>query len=306
MAQPLKIIFAKDLQKNLYPKNEFYKNSVDDSSMIDGTKVVLPQAGAPPDTIKNPVDFPLALNSRVDGSEEYPLDLYATKPTHVRIDENLVVAYDKRVAILEDHKSSLNTKIADGMADVWFPDASLGATNYVRTTGAAVSTLAPGATGTRKAVALADFVKVVTLMDNMEIPEEDRYGLIPSTMYGDLVLIPEFMDYQKRGLVDLIAKGWIGEIMGVKIYKRSRAGVYSNAGTPAFKPSGSSIATTDNLSALFWQKGMVRRGEGEVKIFIKENDPQLLGSAFNAAVRAGGRRSRTDGKGVISLIQSHP
>ena len=142
------------------------------------------------------------------------------------------------------------------------------------------------------------------MMDKMEIPFDNRFALIPADMYGELQAIDKFLDYQNRGLVDLISKGFIGEILGFKLYKRSRAGVYTNASTPVMKVSGTATAVTDNLAALFWHANSVRRAEGSPEVFINDAQAQYLGSLMNTAVRAGGRISRTDKKGVIALVQT--
>jgi hypothetical protein len=303
MATPLVTIFARDLAENLYPSNEFYKNSRDDSPFIDGSKVNLPQAGTAPTGVTNPTDFPLTTEKRVDTAEEYNLDLFATYPTHLRIDEDLIVNYDKRAAILKDHSAVLNTMIADNFCDQWFPPAAAATYNHIRTTGSASAALAPGATGSRKAITLADIIAVATRMDAFDVPSENRYALIPSEMYADLLNIADFVSYEKRGMTDLIGKGLIGEVLGFKFFKRSRAGVYTNATPAVYKAHTAATATTDELACLFWQENAVRRAEGPTEVFINEKQAQYLGSLMNCAVRSGGRIARTDYKGVIALIQ---
>lgn len=301
MPTPLVTIFARDLAENLYPDNQFYKNSIDDSAFIEATKVNLAQAGDPPTGVKNPSSYPLTTERREDSAQEYNLDLFATKPTHIRIDEDLVVNYDKRQSILSNHSSVLNTMIADNFCDLWFPSPLA---NMVRTSGSSASSaLAPGATGTRKAVVLADFINMMVKFDKWDLPSEDRFALFPTDMYADLLNIPEFINYEKRGLVNMIEKGLIGEVLGFKVYKRSRVGIYTNASTPVYKAYTATSAVTDNLAALFWQKSAVRRAEGSPEVLIADKRPEYLGSLMNTAVRAGGIISRADSKGVAALVQ---
>ncbi len=301
MASPLVITFAKDIQENLYPDNEFYKQSRDDSAWVDGKTVRLPQAGAVSRSQKNRNVLPAQVKKRDDTAEEYDIDEFTTDPILIQDTEEMQLSYAKRQSVLTDHINTLNTDISDNYSQIWMPTL---ATNMVRTTGATLAATAPGATGTRKGVADADLIAAVTLMDRMEIKAENRFMGIPTDLYAQLLSLDKFVDYQKRGLVDLVSKGWIGEIYNCKIYKRSRFAIYDNTATPVKKAYDAAAATTDNQAILLWQKDAVRRAEGKIKVFEKIDDPSYYGSIFSALVNSGGRLARTDQKGVVSIIQT--
>lgn len=300
-ASPLTVAFAKDIQENLYPDNAFYKQSKDDSIWVSNNEVRLPQAGAAPTVEINRNVLPAQIKQRVDDAESYFLQEFTTDPILIQDTEEMQLSYAKRASVLGDHVNQLNTTIADNFAQIWLP--TLGA-NMVRTTGAAVAATAPGATGNRKAITDADWIAAVTLMDRMDIPAEDRYACIPASLYAQLLAIDKFVNYQTRGLVDLVGKGFIGELYGIKLYKRSRLALYDNSGTPVKKALGAATATTDNEAVLIWHKEKVRRAEGMVKVYSDLDKPEYYGSVFSAKVNSGGRIARTDQKGVVAIIQA--
>lgn len=300
-ASPLVTVFTRQIKENLYPANEFYKNSIDHSMFVNGNKVNVPQSGSDPTLIVDPVSFPLPVESSEETALEYEIHTHATKPTHITDDEELVVSYEKRAHVLRKHINTINTSVADWMLYDW---SGVDSTSMVRTSGADGSSLAPGATGTRKKITYANLLAVSTLMDTQDIPADGRFGVIPAHMYNELLDIDRFIDYDKRGKADLIAQGFIGEIFGIKLYKRSRAGIWTNAGTPVLKAPGAATATSDNMAALFWHKDSVARAEGGVKVYLNPDKAEYLGGLFNARVRAGGHIDREDKKGVVALIQA--
>lgn len=300
-ASPLTIAFAKDIQENLYPDNEFYKQSKDDSIWVKNNEVRLPQAGAAPNVEVDRAVIPAQVKRREDTAEAYYLQEFTTDPILIQDTEEMQLSYAKRVSVLGDHTNQLNTSVADNFAQIWMPTL---ATNMVRTTGTAAAATATGATGNRLKVIDADWIKAVTLMDRMDIPANDRFACIPASMYGQLLEIDKFVNYQTRGLVDLVGKGFIGELYGIKLFKRSRLAVYDNTGTPVKKAFGAATTTADNEAILIWHKDKVRRAEGGVKVFHKEDDPTMYGSIYSAMVNAGGRIARADQKGVVAIIQA--
>jgi hypothetical protein len=296
----LQIKFAKDIQEQLYPDNSFYKNSFDDSGDLTMGTVRRPVAGDDPEAETNPTTYPLSVSERSDTNSDYDVDFHTTKPQFVRINEEMMVSYAKRQSIIRSHVSVLNTKVADGMVYAWLPSL---ATNFVRTSGANAAATAPGATGNRKAITKDDFIDACTILDRMDV-DGNRYALVPADLYGQLLKIDDFIDYNKTGRADMLAKGVIGEIAGVQIYKRSRSGIYTNASTPVKKAPGAATATSDNQAVLIWSDKMVYRAEGAPQVVIGQPNPEYAGATlFNANCYAGGKM-REDQKGVVAIIQT--
>jgi hypothetical protein len=302
MAEMLIKLFSKEIQPNLFPSNEFYKSSKLDGGVdINAKTVDVPQAGAKPTIIKNPTSFPLTIGSRTDDVLTYSVDQYVTAPTAIQDVNEMVISYSKRADVLKDHALVLNSRVSDEIAVAWSPS---NASQISRTSGAADgSALATGATGTRNSIVRADIALLATKFDRDDVPMSDRFMLVPADLYAQLLKIDSFINFDyvnRKPTVD----GQIGEIFGMKVFKRSRAVTYTNAGTPVKKEVGAATAVTDNLAILAWASGEVRRAEGLAKIYSDIDNPAFVGSVFNAAVRSGGTFARTDQKGVYSLVQT--
>lgn len=297
MAEQIITLFSRDIQKNLFPEDEFYKQSkVDGGIDPDATFVEIPQSGSLPGTTKNETSFPLTAAQRTDNTLTYSVDAFNTDPTHLTHVNELTTNYSKRQDILEDHIDTLNERIAKNMAEVWHP-----ATNTLSTTGSDRATGLPGATGNRKALTYEDLVKGMEILDRQDVSSKGRFMMVTPSMYADLLKIDKFIDFDffnKKPVVD----GSIGQILGMTVFKRSNSTIYSTGGTK--KLFGASPAVTDNESCLIWQEKFVRRAEGKVKVFARVNDPLFLGDIFNAIVRNGGTPSRTGGEGVINIMEA--
>jgi len=303
MAEMLVKLFSKEIQSNLFPNNEFYKSSqLDGGVNINAKTVDIPQAGAKPTIIKNPTSFPLTIGSRTDDVLTYSVDHFVTAPTAIQDVNEMVISYSKRASVLQDHAKVLNSRVADEIAVAWSPTL---AAQLSRTTGSASgSALAPSATGTRLALTRDDIALIATKFDRDDVPVSERNILFDADLYAQLLKIDSFINFDyinRKPTVD----GQIGEIFGMKVFKRSRAVLYTNAGTPVKKAVGATGAVTDNLAALAWASGEVRRAEGIAKIYSDLDNPAFVGSVFNAAVRSGGTFARADQKGVYSLIQAN-
>ena len=297
-AAPLVTVFTKEIEEKLYPESEFYHNAKDDSVWISGNKVSRGVAGASPGASTNPA-LPLSATQRVDDSNEYAIQLHVTDPQILTRDEELIVNYNKRQSIIDDHVNVLNTRTADNMAYQWAPSNA----NYmIRTTGAGVAAVDGSQTGLRKAIEKQQFIEALIALMRQDA-KGPKFGVCPATLYGQLLALPDFVDYTKTGRADILKTGVIGEILGIKMFVRSYTTLYTNAGTPVKKPVATAGAVDDNLSILIWDATMCYKALGKVNVNIENRPATYLGDIINADVRSGGK-SRADGKGVISIIQT--
>ena len=295
-------VWVRDITQNLFPSNSFLQASRNDTGfVVDGKVVHLPQVGAAPGVVVNRSAFPAGASQRTDTDSTYNLDSYTSDPTHIRDLEIIEASYDKRMSVLEDHIGSINDSLAYGVAVGW---AATQANRIIRTTGDNRPAMSPGATGNRKKILVADFLAAKRVLDKDNVPSENRYVLLPSEMYNDLLTLSEVLAWDKMGTANL-PTGAIGRLLGFNIYIRSEALIFNNAANPVVKALGQAAHSSDNAGALFWHKDFVRRALGEVKLFMKDNDPQFYGSVMSAEVRAGGRRARADEKGVVCLVEAH-
>ena len=296
-------IFSGDLQKRLFPNNDFVKESkVDKGIAFDAESIDIPQETLDVETGKNPTTYPLAVQKSDNNKKTYTADLYYTKPFHIPNHEADVLSYDKRSSVLDSKSKKLRTEYANDVAYNWSPTS---ADNIIRTTGEDADTQLTGATGTRKLMTIEDFINADRILTNMECPESDRVALLSGNMYAQLLTagIKGFIGADKLS-TDLLKQGVVGMLLGFKIYKRSKAALYTNAATPAKKLLSSAVTATTNEAALFWHLDFVRRAEGTVKVFSEIDKPAYLGSIANAAFRGGATIGSTDEKGIVALVQA--
>lgn len=91
------------------------------------------------------------------------------------------------------------------------------------------------ATGTGGSVAFADIVDAATVLDEANVPEDDRYIVMNSRGRGDLRKIPEFTSYKETGESGLVKtkRGLVGELYGMPVYITNAIKANTEA-TPSF------------------------------------------------------------------------
>jgi hypothetical protein len=292
--------FSADLSKNLFPANEFYKMSKNDTAFVNADSVQLPHVGTIP-TVEVDRTTKGVASKRSDTPSEYKLHEFSTDPTWLQYSEALLVSYDKRASILEEHVKALNTAVAEYMAAAWGGSANV---SSVRTTGGgrAVSAV-PSGTGNRKRLVLADIQAALRIFNEGDIPLEGRCGLLTPAMLEDMLLIPEVKSSDFNKAKPLV-EGTIGRFLGVDWYVRSKVNIFTTGAT--IRAYGSATtAATDCAGALLWNKDFVRHAHGSSKVFLNVDDAELYGSKMSAVTRAGGLAARTDGKGVVNIVEDN-
>jgi len=190
--------------------------------------------------------------------------------------------------------------VGDWFFYYWAPSASA---SIIRTTGDSVT--AHLGSGNRKKVAVADVKKAQLYLNKQGVAKEGRYAILDADMYDqftDALTVTQYRDFSASYNQ---AEGIVGKLFGFT-FLESRATVltYDNTGTPVVKAPDASSASTDNAGGLFWQKDAVIRALGTKEFFENEKDATYYGDIYSALLRAGGRKKRNDGKGVIALVQT--
>jgi len=288
-------IWIKDIQDELYRGSEFINFGVDHGGFVENKTVHVPQGGAAPSIVQNRTSLPATIAQRTDSELTYDLNEYTTDPILITDIDELQTSYAKRQSVLGQHVDVLNERIGDQTAFDWAE-----ATASVTTSGAAGTTLAPGATGTRKKVVKEDIAKLARAMDEQNIPMNDRFLMLPTGMYYELfetdaLIRKDFMN------TAALPKGVINEILGFKVMQRPVAVVTDAAF--AKKAVGAATAATDNFGAIAWQKNYVAKALGSIKVFADMDKPEYYGSVFSALVMHGSNKLRTDSKGIVTLSQ---
>ena len=300
-----KEIWQSDIVAGLFADNTFLSKAYNaDMYVLAGKVVHIPQAGTPSATVKNRSSLPAAAVKRTDTEVSYSLDEYTTTPRLIQETEKVELSYDKRQSTIAEDKASLAEIVANEFIDAWAPAAAQAATCFLRTTGSAVAAHLDSATGNRMGMTLADVSAAAFKMNTQNIPKDNRYCLIDSWMYQQLL---DSMTAESKlaffSQAD-VANGTIGKLFGISFYERSSVKRYTNATTPVAKTWDAAGAATDNAAAIFWQQNSVERAMGEVKVFELQGDPGYYGDVISFLIRAGGRIRRGDFKGVVAVIQA--
>jgi hypothetical protein len=305
----IKEIWVADVQEALNRNADFLPYSIDDSAYVAFGTVHIPQSGNNPTVVKNPATFPLQINERTDTDRTYSLDQFALEPTLITNLDELQISYDKRQSVLGQQISTLTQRIGDEVAIKW---TATGATNLIATTGAAAATaLAPGATGTRKAVTLADIASLASKLDKDNVPRGNRKLLMSTDMFWELFAISDvirasYNGFQNQG--NVLQTGTIAQLYGFDIMMRPVVSVFANSATSP-KAFGAATATSDNLACIAFHSTTVRRALGSMTPLYNAGSngnglPEYLGSIFNMEVMLGAAIGRADMKGVAALVQA--
>ncbi len=305
MTQISKTVYSKELQKQLFPDNSFYKKSISETGLAaDAATFEIPNLSDVNEAKEDePTVLPLKVVQNTDDKKTGTMKELYCDPILIRNEEEFVMNYSKRQAKQLQQAASLNTKAADYAAYKWLPTL---ATNIVESTGAARATNVTGLTGNRKALLKADILKVHNILMRMNVlalPGE-LYGLLTPDAYSDLLGIAEFIDYDKTGRSDKLAQGIIGRIAGIEMMVRSKNGHIGALFTAANAIVRTvTVAATNRPVSLFWHSGMVCHAEAHPISYINENDATYLGTVLNSSVRFGSEKCRNDEKGVIALAE---
>lgn len=297
-----KEIWQNHIVGNLFKDNGFLNAMVNaDQFVLQGKVVHIPQAGGTPTVVKNRSSLPATVTNRTDTDVTYSLDEFTSDPVKISNAETVELAYDKRESVLAESQAALRETIADSILVAVAPS---GTTRIIRTTGAAIVSHMTDATGNRLKFLPADLRKASKCLDIDGVSIEDRFCLMSADMYDQFVDALTETQYRDFSRVYDEKTGVIGQMYGITIFKRASVLGYTNATPPVVKAYGAAGAATDNDAVLVWQKNSVERAMGEIVAFEQTSNPTYYGDIYSFLVRMGGRKRRTDQKGVLVIVQA--
>ena len=306
MTQIQTIVYSRELQKQLFPDNSFYKKSVNESGLAATAKTFeipnLSDIGEANETTRTVL--PLTVIKSDDDKVTGSMKEFYCNPILVEDEEEIVANYSKRQNKQLQQAFSLNAKCADYAAYQWLPT---GSSNILVSTGTARATNVVGLSGNRLALLKADILKVYNKLLRMNVQGGNghMFGLLTPDAYTDLLGIADFVDYEKIGRADKLALGIVGTICGIEMLVRSKNGHIGALFTSAnarIKTVGT--AATDRPVNLFWHSGYVCTAESNVKTYIDQDNPTYLGTVINASVRFGAEKCRVDEAGIVALAET--
>lgn len=301
-------VWALTIEENLYQTNAFMSKATDHSMWISHKTVHIPQAGAIPGVEQNRTVLPAPIGSRADSELTYNLNQYTADPIIIQKVEELQISYQKRLSILKNYIDQLGFVVSTQTLYSWAPS---GLGSQVQTTGSAVATTLPNstATGTRKAITLADIAKAKAILDNQNVPMDGRVLLMNSNEYNyNFLGISNIQSYYAYGAANL-PEGVVGRIFGFEIMVRPDVLQYDKSSTGIIKAingdgSLTTPATDDCGACLAFHPAFVARALGSIVPYYQPNLPQYYGDLFSAEVMHGSSLLRTDAKGVVAIIQN--
>jgi hypothetical protein len=301
-----KEIWEQWIGENLFQDNEFMNLAFNADMFVDNLTVHLPTAGTPAGVTRNRTSLPATTVQRTDAISDYTINEYTIDPTVITNAEQVELSYDKIASVLFDTMGQLRDTVGNNMLYHWAPTVS---TYITRTTGSSTACHTTSATGTRKRILAVDLMTAAKILTKAKAPGADRYCMLDPDMYEQLLLDLKFGEFRTSVKEADTEKGVIGDLYGFKIMQRSSVLTYDNTGTPVPKtisattglPTG---AATDNAAALCWSASCVERAFGDIKFFEKIGDPLFYGDVYSGLVRAGGRKRRYDGVGVVAIVQT--
>lgn len=294
-----KEVWIKDIQDTLFEGSEFIQAGTDHSAYVDNKTVHVPQSGAVPGIAKNRSVLPASITQRTDTDKTYQLSEFTTDPILITDLDEIQTSYQKRQSVLSQHTGLINQRMGDETANIWAPDG----VNVLRTTGDAGADLSVGATGTRLKITKEDVSRMAQKLDMDNVPMNDRYLVLPVSMYYELFGIDALLrkDY---GQSANIINGVCNELFGFKVFKRNTVVKYDDSAEAVKKAVGSANAGTDCLGAFAFQKSMVASALGSIKVFADEDKPEYYGSVFSAMIMQGATQLRDNAVGVVGLAQA--
>jgi len=293
------------LQKHLFPDNSFYKNSVSEVGIAaDAETFEIPNLSAIDEAKEGkPTILPLAVKVSEDTKVAGTMKTFYAEPLLITDAEEIVLNYNKRQNKQLQQAAAINEKVADYAAYQWAPTL---AANMVVSTGTARATSVTGLTGNRKAVQKADILSVYKrlLLQNVGNVPGELFGLLTPDAHADLLSIFD-VDFLKSGNAEMISKGVVGMLYGIKFMVRSKNGHVGFM----FDATNNRIRTvttaaSDRPVSLFWHSGIVCHAEAHAKTYVNEDDATYLGTVISSSARFGAEKCRDDEAGVVALYET--
>lgn len=301
-------LFLADLARNLYASNQCLTYSRNWNSSAKNKTVNWNQSGAKADVIIDRDSTALTVGSRPDVLRNYDLHEFQTKPIRIDWTEEMIINYSKRQDVINDHMEGLLNDIALFILYRW----ALGAKTKNRTTGADVAAAdrITNGTGTRKKLTLADILKLRTVMNKDNVPDDLRRVLVVTPdMEADILEIQNVLDSAIIGSTNALVDGAIVRIYGFNVFMRSQLPFFDNSANAMVQPKDfdtftATASTADSCNvAIAWHPQFVTRAIApESLVTIKDEHG---GKEFSATMIAGGDKYYSDGRGIAIIAEGY-
>lgn len=256
-----KQIWINQLMKNFYPETSFLNFALDFSAFVEYDKLNMAEVGVDPEVLVNNSTYPIAVKERVDNPLSIDLDLYETVNTLVREPEAVELAYNKLESVIYGHRQSLQTKAGMKAAHAFTPRKDSEYTPVVTTTG----DLNDGF----KRLVPENILKLKRRFDELDINPEKRILVLHPAHLEDLIL------YDLKAFKDLTEwkNGQPSKFAGFNVLQFTKNPTFDLA-TMQKKEFGAKASADDTYCSFAFASDEVMKADGDVKMYIKEHDPE--------------------------------
>lgn len=260
-----KEVWINQLMENFYPDSSFLNYAKNFSELTENDAINLATAGIDPVVLINNTTYPISVAQRVDTPIRIELDKFETKNTLVRRPEVIEYAYDQLESVIMGHRNTLRSKTAEKTAHAYAPAEDTPDTPVITTTGETYNG--------RKIMTVEDVLNIKERFDNAGIPLENRYLVLHPSHVTDLIRfdVKAFKD------INDIVNGQPKRLAGFGVLQFSKMPYY-DATTLEKKPFATTPGVNDVFSSFAFYGDEVMKADGEVYMYIRENDPEQRGT----------------------------
>ena len=305
------------IAEQLYRNNDFlqFVKKVDDSRIMNGKTVHIPQAATLPTVYVDNHSLPYNVAVRTDTESSYDLSVFRTAPLLLPDYEQAEVSYDKMASIWKGTTDALSQRVGDYFfywllyngGSAWVPGTDSLKTGDGGTANDGTNN-SPVYTANRHKLAIADLHMAAYIMDKQGVPTNDRICVLPSVMYHEITAEIGATSVANMNIAGQYNPGSnnFASIAGFKLVQRPLTW-FSTAVTTytAVAPANflSPVNTYCHVAFCF-QTEFVEFALGETKVFETKDSATHFGSIYSGEVRAGGRPVYTGNSGVVPIFQS--
>lgn len=282
----LKEVWLDQLMKNFYPQTSFLNFAVDFSAFVEYDKLNMAEVGVDPEVLINNTTYPISVQGRTDTPISIELDLYETVNTLVREPEAVELSYDKLESVIYGHRQSLQTKAGMKAAHAFTPTKDTRDTPVIVTTGDVNDGF--------KRLVPENILKLKRRFDELDINPENRNLVLHPAHLEDLIL------YDLKAFKDLTEwkDGNPSRFAGFNILQFTKTPVF-NSDTMQKKAFGSVADNKDTYCSFAFCSDEVMKVDGDVKMYIKEHDPEQRATIIGFDKRFIAMPIRNKGIGAI-------
>jgi hypothetical protein len=314
-------IWIQDIQKVLFQSDLSWMSAATNHDSYAGAAfgsgyrtVNIPQATsfAAGTNVDYSSTLPRTVAKRTDSVISYDINVYDTGVIAFQYSDALQVSYDLRASIITQQIEEMAQKIGTDTLIKWgVSSLTASSTRSIATTGATSSLFNEGGqTGSRKLITISDIQRLSRVLDLDNMPQSDRYLIMPASMYTQLFNLDEvknsiaFYGFQKG---NTLPDKDLPQLFGFTVIMRPTVLSYTTAGAQNTSDAYGlyTYGATDNLACLAFHKSAVAKGMGGILAYQGIlNDPLMSGGQSLLAVCAmGAAKLRSDEKGIAILYQ---